>query len=104
MTAALAILLLGTQTPAESSIKFSGSSFAIQVDDKKIDMPLREAAPKPAENVVFRKGDKFVVWDVKRGLTIRSGRWARTSRLSDAATSPRLSTRDQIRRTLDLIS
>lgn len=59
---------------------------------------LQENAPPPVEErerVVFRKDDRWVVWD-SRGLSLRDGERLRSSRLADVATSPRVFSEEQI--------
>jgi hypothetical protein len=105
MTAAISVLLLLTQTPAEPNpgIQFSQGKFTIQVGEKSFQTPLVEPAEKPKASVIFRKGEKYVVWDPKRGLTVREGKHTRSTRLPDASVSPKLFSREQIEETLSLI-
>ncbi|MHB8636384.1 MAG: hypothetical protein ACYC96_07920 [Fimbriimonadaceae bacterium] len=62
-------------------------------------------APEPPavrKKVEFRSDAKFVTWD-KRGLTIRVGSRATSTRFKDIPTSPRLRTHDAIVGTLDAV-
>ncbi|MFY9235456.1 MAG: hypothetical protein WAO58_13470 [Fimbriimonadaceae bacterium] len=102
MTVALLGLTLIAQVAAPS-LKFNGKALVIQVDGQKEVVPLRENLP-PARMVwSFRKDDKWAVWDSKRGLTIRSGKRVRSTRLAAIPVSPRLFSREEIIATARLI-
>lgn len=103
MTVALLGLSLVAQA-ASPSLKFSGKAFVIQVDGQKEVVPLKENAPPVRSVWSFRKDDKWAVWDLKRGLTIRSGRRVRSTRLAAVPVSPRLFSREEILATARLIS
>lgn len=99
MTAAIAILLLGHQGPLE--IQFSQDAFLISGGSKPLRVPLQETVEAPKLGV-FRRGNVWVVWD-ERGLTVRDGDWSKTTKLEDAATSPKLFSREQILETVALV-
>jgi hypothetical protein len=77
------------QDPVDKpSIRFFQDNFIVRVSDKRAVVPLQLPKAKPTLSVSFRKNKNYAVWD-DRGLTIRIGKVAKSSRLEAIATSPR---------------
>lgn len=97
MTAAIFLLVYG-QTPAKPvgpTLQFYQDKFIVEEGTEKTVVPTKPEPAKLAKTVLFRKNQTFVVWD-QRGLTVRVGKKARSTRLPEVAVTPRLFTREQI--------
>lgn len=99
MTPALAGLAIlgsfGGTNSVVTSLHFDGQNFIIKTAQGALKSPI-SPDPGAAAGIIEKKGGVFAVWD-SRGLTVRDGDWSFTSRLDDAALSPRLFTPDEIR-------
>lgn len=92
-----------TQTPAAPSVKLAGVQFVVEEAGVRATVPLKpEVAPEP-QSVVFREGDVFAVWDVKRGLSIRRGEAITSTWLPEVTTSSRLFKPEQVAQNEQLI-
>ncbi len=65
-------------------------------------VPLKLAKPSPRWFTSFRRNDRYAVWD-ERGLSVRSGQWLHSTRLSEAAVSRKIFDRDEILETVALV-
>lgn len=100
--AGLAILgSFGGTNSVVTSLHFDGQNFVIKTAQGERKSPISPDSA-PSAGVVEKKGTVFAVWDA-RGLTVRDGDWSFTSRLEDAALSPKLFNADEIRATRAMI-
>lgn len=105
MTVALAaLLLLDANSQEPPTIQFIEDGFRIQGAANRIWVPVRRLPMIPRSAVSFRQGVKWAVWDERRGMTIRAGRFVKSSKLQDVPLSPKLFSREEILRTRSLIS
>lgn len=82
----------------QNAIERTADGFRVTRDGQSVEMSLQEPPPTPfeeRERVVFRKDDRWVVWD-SRGLSLRDGEHLRSSRLTDVPTSPRVFSEEEI--------
>lgn len=84
------------------SLKLFQDYFIVRVGSKRAEVPLQLPGEKPRLATSFRKNQNYAVWD-ERGLTIRIGKVAKSSRLEDVATSPKAFDREQILENSELI-
>lgn len=91
------------QQPVDKpSLNFFQENFIVRVGEKRATVPLTLPKERPVLSVSFRKDKNYAVWD-DRGLTIRIGNEAKSTRLDDIATSPKVFERDEILKTAELI-
>lgn len=83
------------------ALAFSRGAFTVTLGGKSARVALVEEPPEVRDAVAFRRNDRYVVWD-ERGLTIRGERGAVTTRLGDLTVSPKLFSKEEIRRNLAL--
>ncbi|MCW5940874.1 MAG: hypothetical protein KIS66_01495 [Fimbriimonadaceae bacterium] len=83
-----------------TSLHFDGQNFIVETAQGAIKSPLSQDAAKV--DIVEKNGTVFAVWDA-RGLTVRDGDWSFSTKLEDAALSPRLFTPDEIRATRAMV-
>lgn len=98
------LLLLGQvqgPQPQQASLTLHGDTFNYKGAGVSCSERVAPAAP-PAQKVVFRKDDNFAVWD-SRGISVRHGKKAKSSKLVEMALTPKLFTRDEILRTKTLL-
>jgi hypothetical protein len=84
------------------SLNLFQDSFIVRVGDKRAEVPLQLPKEKPLLSLSYRKNKNYAVWD-DRGLTIRIGNKAKSTRLEDIALSPKAFEREQILENIDLI-
>ncbi|MBV6491770.1 MAG: hypothetical protein M5U21_01845 [Fimbriimonadaceae bacterium] len=98
----VSVLLLGAAiqtgvSPTGHALTFGNNTFYLQTPagahKHSLEAVLKEEAPRTG--VLFRKDDVFAVWD-SRGLSVRNGNHVKTTRMPDAARSPKLFTAEQI--------
>lgn len=98
----VSVLLLGAAiqtgvSPAGHALTFSDNTFYLQTPagahKHALEGQGKEEAPR--KSVLFRKDDVFAVWD-SRGLSVRKGNHVKTTRMPEAARSPKLFTAEQI--------
>jgi len=99
VTALLISLALQAQTLDKPSVQYYQHEFQIRSHGKVELVPLEVAAVTNPPFVAFRKNDAFAVWD-ERGLTVRKGPKASSSRLPDIAVSPHAFAREEILKTI----
>lgn len=99
VTALLISLTLQAQTLDKPSVQYYQHEFQIRSHGKQEHIPLDGPPITIPPFVAFRKNDAFAVWD-DRGLTVRKGPKASSSRLPDIAVSPHAFARDEILRTI----
>jgi len=84
------------------NLRLFQDSFVVRLGAQKADVPIQLPREKPALSVSFRKNQTYAVWD-DRGLTIRIGKTAKSTRLEEIAVTPKIFTADEIRETAGLI-
>jgi len=99
----LASAILQTQTPQVPSLQVVGNKINVTIGGKKetVNADDDPAKEKELNHVAFRRDNRWAVWDA-RGLTIRDGSKASSTKLGDIAVSPRAFTREEILKNLDL--
>ena len=84
------------QNPVDTpTLNYFQENFIVRRGDKRLIVPLQLPREKPVLSVSFRKNKNYAVWD-DRGLTIRIGKVAKSTRLEAIATSPRAFEREEI--------
>ncbi|HLK13630.1 MAG TPA: hypothetical protein VKT78_02395 [Fimbriimonadaceae bacterium] len=86
----------------KTTLAFAEGAFIVTRGKTAEHVPIDPPKPSPRTKVEYRSDQKFVIWD-ERGLTIRSGSHAKSTRLRAIPTSPRLRTHDAIVGTLDAV-
>jgi hypothetical protein len=84
------------------SVKFFQDNFIVRIGDKRADVPLQLPKEKPRLSMSFRKNKNYAVWD-DRGLTIRIGKVAKSTKLEAIATSPKALDSEELTKTIALI-
>lgn len=100
--AQLALLSVLAVSVTNPQIQFEDGSFKVFDAENSESVRLSAKPLPPPKKYLSQKGSKWVCWD-ERGLTIRVGKAAKTSRLPDIATSPKALSREQIVETVALI-
>jgi hypothetical protein len=77
------------------SLKYFEQNFILRDGDKRLEVPLQLPEERPRLLTSFRKNQNYAVWD-ERGLTIRIGKIAKSTRLEAIATSPKAFEREEI--------
>ena len=95
----LALILGATQ--ARTSLQYYQGTFFIS-DGALITAVRRPQAPASDSLVRFRRGDTYTVWD-KRGMSLRNGNWIYDTRFKELAVSPKLFSKQEIHKTLELV-
>lgn len=90
------------QTPQTVQIDLKRDAFVVTGPSGPETVPLRQTPKVAQDKFALKDGDHWVVWD-QRGLTVRVGTHAKTTRLPDVATSLKANTREQIAETIDKI-
>lgn len=90
---------LKVQAEDKVTLAFFQDTFIIRRGKDSETVPLKLPTEPPTLAAPFRKNNTYAVWD-ERGLTIRTGKKVRSTRLPDVALSPKVQTRDHIRETL----
>ena len=95
--------LLQTQAPQVPSLQVVGNKINITIGGKVQSVNADEdpSKEKSVDHIAFRRDARWAVWD-KRGLTVRDGEKAMSTKLGDIAVSPRAFPHDQIVKNLDL--
>ncbi|MBC8064028.1 MAG: hypothetical protein H7Y17_04310 [Chlorobia bacterium] len=83
-------------------MRFFQENFIVRVGDKRETVPLQLPKEKPVLSLSFRKNKNYAVWD-DRGLTIRVGQVAKSTRLEAIATSPKAFDADELKQNVELI-
>ena len=99
VTALLISLAMQAQTLDKPSVQYYQHEFQIRSHGKVERVPLATPVVPDPPFVAFRKNDAFAVWD-DRGLTVRKGPKAFSTRLPDIAVSPHAFSRDEILKTI----
>lgn len=102
LTAIILSLALQTQAINGPTVQYYQQSFQIHAPGDIESVPLTPAEAAGPKSVAFRKNEAFAVWD-ERGLTVRRGGDAVSSRMPEVAVSPRVFPREEILRTLQRI-
>lgn len=84
------------------TLQFDGSQFLITVEATTVTAPIKQPLVKPGEQVLFRKDETYAVWD-SRGLTVRRGDKAHSTRMEDVSLTPKLFSAEQIGETKKLL-
>lgn len=95
---ALPALALGS----EYSVSFFQGLFIVRKGDQTTQIPLVQPETQPPLYISYRRDDAWVVWD-DRGLTLRRGKKVFSTKLKEIATSPKLQTPEQLKKTVELI-
>ncbi len=98
----VATAVFQTQKPSLPTLKVEGKKISVEVEGKSysFDSETDPTAEKVVPHIAFRRDQRWAVWD-HRGLTIRDGKNAISTKLGDIAVSPRAFSRDEILKTLD---
>lgn len=89
-------MLTTAAMPSKAALAFSGDHFTVTVGARtEATVPINPVRPPARDNVAFRSDSTFVTWD-ERGLTVRVGNKANSTRLKQIPTSPRLRDHDAI--------
>lgn len=98
----LASVILQTQTAQIPSLQVVGNKINVTIAGKKSTVNADEdpSKEKVIDHIAYRRDDRWAVWD-SRGLTVRDGAKASSTKLGDIAVSPRAFTRDEILKNLD---
>jgi hypothetical protein len=96
-------MLFFGQKPAPPTLLVEGKKISVTIGDKTESFIIDEDPmnEKPVPHVAYRRNDAWAVWD-DRGLTIRKGTKAFSTRLGEIAVSPRAFVREDILKNLDL--
>ncbi len=99
----LSAVVLQTQKPTLPVLKIEGKKINVEISGKSYayDSDTDPTVEQVIPHIAFRKGDRWAVWD-DRGLTVRDGKNALSTKLGDIAVSPRAFARDEIVKNLDL--
>ncbi len=99
----VATALIQTQKPSLPTLKVEGKKISVEVDGKAyaFDADTDPTSEKVIPHIAFRRDQRWAVWD-DRGLTVRDGKVAVTTKLGEIAVSPRAFSRDEILKSLDL--
>lgn len=91
------------QKPVDKpTLNYFQENFIVRIGDKREIVPLTLPKDKPVLSVSFRKNKNYAVWD-DRGLSIRIGKTAKSTRLEDIATSPKAFSAEELAENVDLI-
>jgi hypothetical protein len=85
------------------SLKYFQENFIVRDGTKRLEVPLQLPRERPRLVMSFRKNKNYAVWD-ERGLTIRIGKVAKSTRLVDIPTSPKAFEREEILENVALFS
>lgn len=91
------------QTVDAPTLEYYQEHFVVRLGVQAWRVPAQPPEPRPILSVAFRRNENYAVWD-ERGLTIRRGDQAKSTYLPDIPTSPRAFPREEILKTIDLIS
>ena len=83
-------------------LRYADSNFVISktINGAAIDrVPINNSQSNGMQSIEYRRDQVFVVWD-DRGLTVRDGKVASSTRFQSVPTSPRLRIRDDILKTI----
>jgi hypothetical protein len=91
------------QEPVDKpTIRYFQETFVVRVGDRRAEVPLQLPKEKPVLSVSFRKNKNYAVWD-DRGLTIRIGKIAKSTRLDAISTSPKAFEHEELLQNVELI-
>ncbi len=91
------------QQPVDKpSLRYFQENFILRVGGRREIVPIQLPRERPVLSVSFRKDKNYAVWD-DRGLTIRIGKVAKSTRMEAVATSPKAFSREEILENSDLI-
>ena len=98
----VATAVLQTQKPSLPTLKVEGKKISVEVEGKaySFDSDSDPTVEKLVPHIAFRRDQRWAVWD-HRGLTVRDGQNAISTKLGDVAVSPRAFSRDEILKSLD---
>jgi hypothetical protein len=99
--AAFALTLLAQQPVDKSTLVLYQQRFVVRTPTALFRVPVVQADLPPAA-VMYRRNDTFAVWD-ERGLTVRQKEWSFTTRFAELPVNPKVQSRAEIRRTVDLV-
>ena len=102
VTALLISLTLQAQSPERATLQYYQQEFVVRSHGSTDHVSVQRPEDKVPPFVAFRKNDAFAVWD-ERGLTVRKGPKAVSSKLPDFPTSPHAFSHDEIRKTIQRI-
>ena len=94
--------LIQTKTAQIPSLQVVGNKINVTIGGKTQTVSADEdpSKEKAIDHVAYRRDNRWAVWD-NRGLTIRDGKKASSTKLGDIAVSPRAFPRDEILKNLD---
>ena len=95
-------LLLAAQGSKAPTMRYFQGQFVLREGKQITRIPLQLVKPKPPQSLAFRRNKVFVVWD-DRGLSVRVGKKLTTYALTGYSVSPRIFSREDILKTLDLV-
>ena len=95
--------LLQTQTPSLPSLQVVGNKINVTINGKveSVDADEDPGKEKVVDHIAFRRDNRWAVWD-NRGLTVRDGDKATSTKLGEIAVSPRAFPHEEIVKNLDL--
>src|SRR5579862_5160176 len=104
MAAALLWLaLLASQPKVDNyTLALFEGSFVVRQGSEVTRVPIKPPESKPLLVVLYRRDKNFAVWD-DRGLTLRAGKVAHSYRLAEISVTPKLFSKQEIQKTIDLI-
>lgn len=102
MTAFVALALLAQQ-PTSPTLTLVGNDLVVKLGDRQAKVPAKPGPKVSAIRTTYRKDETFVHWDAT-GVHVQKGEYDRSTRLPDAALSPKLFSREEILKSKNLIS
>lgn len=92
-----------TQNPILPTLKVEGKTINVGIEGKSyaFDSEADPTTESVVPHIAYRRDQRWAVWD-DRGLTVRDGKVAVTTKLGDISVSPRAFSRDEILKTLDM--
>ncbi len=93
----------GWQSVDVPTLEYYQDHFVVRKGRDGWRVPVRPPAPRPVLAVSFRRNRNYAVWD-ERGLTVRRGDKFLTTLLPDTVTSPKLFSRPELLKTIELLN
>lgn len=98
----LACALACVAFASEYSLSFFQGRFIVRKGEATSEAQVDEPEVKPTLFVAYRRDDAWAVWD-DRGLTLRKGKRAVSTRLKEIGTSPKLQEHNELKKSVQLI-
>jgi hypothetical protein len=92
-----------TQNPILPTLKVEGKTINVGIEGKSyaFDSEADPTTEAVVPHIAYRRDQRWAVWD-DRGLTVRDGKVAVTTKLEDISVSPRAFSRDEILKSLEM--